>query len=353
MMELDLPLRVDEKLRQLVLPELIPNGLVPLAVDDCLVVCAGFEERATAVLEDAIRSGNRGFHLINIDYLPHYQENQSELVIALCQANNIHISQLVYDRQNPAGMGKAIVDASSKCRRLFVDISGMSRLLITQILVELAQDRGRYLSTSLFYAEAEIYPPTKQDFDADCAQSRAAGRAIDSYISSGVHEVAITPELSSVAMHGQAIRLAAFPSFNREQLVVLLQEIQPAFLNLIDGRPPRADNVWRVKAIQQLNDPFVHSLAHDVEKAEVSTLDYRETLDYLLQIYERRGESDKIVIAPTGSKMQSVAVGLFRAFMRDIQIVYPTPQTFSSPERHTKGIRCIYRLDLYPFASIT
>jgi hypothetical protein len=353
MVALEPPLRIDEKIRQLILPELISYGSVPLTEHDCLVVCSGFEERAMAVLKEAIRSGCSGFSLINIDYLPRYQENQHDLVVGLCQANNLHITQLVYDRQNPAGMGKAILEASMNCRRLFIDISGMSRLLITQVLVELAQEPERYLSASLFYTEAEMYPPTKQEFDADCAQSRAAGRTVDSYISSGVHEVAITPELSSVAMHAQAIRMVAFPSFNREQLVVLLQEIQPAFVNLIDGLPPRQENLWRVKAIQQLNDSCVRSLAHDVEQVEVSTLDYRETLNYLLQVYERHGDSDKIVIAPTGSKMQSVAVGLFRAFMRDIQIVYPTPQTFSSPERHTQGIRCIYRLDLAPFASVT
>ena len=72
----------------------------------------------------------------------------------------------------------------------------------------------------------------------------------------------------------------------------------------------------------------------------------------ILGLYRKVGDREKLVIAPTGSKMQSVAVGLFRAFMRDIQIVYPTPQTFSSPGRHTEGVRRIYRLSLAQFSSV-
>jgi hypothetical protein len=55
---------------------------------------------------------------------------------------------------------------------------------------------------------------------------------------------------------------------------------------------------------------------------------------------------DRIVVAPTGSKMQAVAVGLFRAVLYDVQIVYPTPQIFTAPHEHTVGIRQLYKVDL-------
>jgi hypothetical protein len=55
---------------------------------------------------------------------------------------------------------------------------------------------------------------------------------------------------------------------------------------------------------------------------------------------------DRIVVAPTGSKMQAVAVGLFRSVLYDVQIVYPTPQTFTAPDEHTIGIRQLYKVDL-------
>ena len=45
-------------------------------------------------------------------------------------------------------------------------------------------------------------------------------------LSSGVFDVIAVPELSSVALGGQPIRLIAFPSFNTDQLTALVSEIQ-------------------------------------------------------------------------------------------------------------------------------
>jgi hypothetical protein len=79
-----------------------------------------------------------------------------------------------------------------------------------------------------------------------------------------------------------------------------------------------------------------------------STLDYRETLDYLLRLYGTHSERERLLISPTGSKMQTIAVGIFRAFMDDVQIVYPTPKEFRSP--YTEGIGQIYLLALDEFS---
>ena len=78
-------------------------------------------------------------------------------------------------------------------------------------------------------------------------------------------------------------------------------------------------------------------------------MDYRETLDYLLKVYSEHSDMERIVIAPIGSKMQTAAVGIFRAFMDDVQIVYPTPKKFSKPANYTKGVRGIYVLPLEMF----
>jgi len=48
--------------------------------------------------------------------------------------------------------------------------------------------------------------------------------------------------------------------------------------------------------------------------------------------------------------MQSVAAGLFRAWIRDVQIVYPTSSGFCSAESYTVGVGPTRILDLAPFA---
>ncbi len=77
---------------------------------------------------------------------------------------------------------------------------------------------------------------------------------------------------------------------------------------------------------------------------------YEETLEHLLRIYDKYNYLERIFIAPTGSKMQTVAVGIFRTFMNDVQIVYPTPRKFSS-KKYTVGVKNIYSLDLKSFNS--
>jgi hypothetical protein len=81
-------------------------------------------------------------------------------------------------------------------------------------------------------------------------------------------------------------------------------------------------------------------------------LDYRNTLKLLLELYARYAATYKIIVSPTGSKMQSVAVGLACGFLKDIQVVYPTPQSFPKPSNYTKGIRNVYQLSLARFASV-
>jgi hypothetical protein len=77
-----------------------------------------------------------------------------------------------------------------------------------------------------------------------------------------------------------------------------------------------------------------------------SIRDYRETLRILIKVYGERSMFDRIVVAPTGSKMQAVAVGLFRSALYDVQVVYPTPQIFTTPHEHTVGIRQLYKVGL-------
>jgi len=341
-------LRIDEKLSQMALPELVDGGVPALTSRDCLVVCSGFEERALAVLNQSIRRRESNFLVLSIEYLPVYSENRGLKIEQLCQKPGVPISQLTYDRENPSGIGEKVIEKTKGFKRVFVDISGMSRLLITQIIVALGQRPDGFHSISLFYAEANNYPPSQKQFEEKNNNSQQAHGSIDSYISSGVYGLEITPELSSVSMQGQAIRLIAFPSFNKEQLAVLLQEIQPTFVDLLDGLSPRGENSWRLKAIRELNKKTLGFLAN-TEKHELSTLDYRETFRFLLEVYQERSAFDKIVIAPIGSKMQTIAVALFRTFMNDIQIVYPTPQEFNEPQHYTQGVREIYRLDLGSF----
>ncbi len=331
--------RPDERLDSLDWPDIKMVKAPP--IKDCLLVCAGFEERAVEPLRRICATQKTRFSLGLIRYLPEIEDNRIGKLLAISQKAGLHVTEFVYDRENPSGMGEKLRHFSQTFDRVFVDISGMSRLLIVQTLVALIPGQRRLIS--ILYGEAQEYPPSEDEFD----QGNQDGGAdpAPSYLSSGIFEIAATPELSSVSMLGEAIRLVAFPSFDPAQLSNLIQELQPAYTEFIHGIPPGQNNRWRTEVIRQLNGRTLNELHSKIDH-NASTLDYRETLKILLSIYAQRSMFDRLVVAPTGSKMQAVAVGLFRAALHDVQIVYPTPQVFTEPERYTLGLRQLYQLDL-------
>jgi len=44
--------------------------------------------------------------------------------------------------------------------------------------------------------------------------------------------------------------------------------------------------------------------------------------------------------------MQSVAVGIATTFLRDLQVVYPTPMKFTDKKRHMVGVADYFRISL-------
>jgi len=198
------------------------------------------------------------------------------------------------------------------------------------------------------YAEAREYPPTTAAVERDLRLAAEDPMHTILLLSSGVFDVTVVPELSSMSMAGAQTRLVAFPTFSADQLTSLLNELGPSRLTIVHGVPPGEHNRWRTEAISRINR--LEHIPH--EDLNVSTLDYREGLKALLDLYGRCSERERLLVSPTGSKMQTVAVALFRAFVDDVQIVYPTPKDFCSPTDYTKGIGQIYTLSCAGFASV-
>lgn len=327
--------RLDEELGLMPWPEVEPVEDIVIGPADCLVTAMGFEDRAVAGIERACE-GSRGFHVGLVRYLPEMEENRDRQFLEVSRAHGLHVRQFTYDRKRPAGMGLEVADYAASFDKVYVDISGMSRLLIVQTLVALIE-RGK--ECEIVYSEAEVYPPLEREYD----EAHVPGVAMPSFVSSGIFEVASSPELSSVAMLGSPIRLISFLSFDPSQLSNLVQEIQPTHNNVVKGRSPRLEMAWRTEAVDRLNATTVTTL-QGVKVHEACTFDYRQTLKMIVELYGMYSAFDRIVIAPTGSKMQAVAIGIVRGVLADLQIVYPTPREFLEPSRYTEGVKQVFRV---------
>lgn len=335
-------LRLDERLNDMDWPSVRAINVPSIRREDCLLMCEGFEDCAIETVRRISEVQGAEFSLGVISYLPEQKENRTEELNVIFRNINFRtIERFIYDRERPSGIGEKLRYFLRSFNRVFIDISGMSRLLIVQILVALTREIN--LPISIIYGEPKEYLPSQTKFEQDCKDDSII--SFPNYISSGIFEIAATPELSSTSMSGEAIRLIAFPSFDSVQLTNLLQELQPTYSEFIYAIPPIESNKWRVEAVRQINSQSLDEVKKRIDYT-VSSIDYRETLKILFRIYAKRSMFDRLVLAPTGSKMQSVAVGLFRAVLDDVQIVYPTPQTFLQPDKYTMGLHQLYQLDL-------
>ena len=240
------------------------------------------------------------------------------------------------------------MDSLSACRgRIFMDISGMSRILIVQILVALRERPEGLTDCFITYVQAQDYPPSEEEAAMELAKSESDPTFSIFFLSSGVFEITLIPELSSYTLAGVQTRLVTFPALDEHLLTALRAELQPSRYTFIEGVPPGSHNQWRQKAIAAVNHL---DQIQNAERYQISTLDYRETLDCLQKLYAKYGVRERLLISPTGSKMQAVAVGIFRSFVEDVQIVYPTPRGFQRPDKYTEGIGEMHLLSLGPFS---
>jgi hypothetical protein len=340
-------LRIDKKLEALQKPSLQAVENISLTTGDYLIVCAGFEDRVLAVLDSALQNSSH-FKLFIVNYLPFVCQNHSLIIQEKCVKAGISFTEITYDRLNPSGFGDFFIKQVNGCRgRIFIDISGMSRLLIVQVLVALGKRTDSFRGCSVAYAEAQTYPPSQEAAESAIEKLETDATFSVLFLSSGMFDVTIVPELSSSAIPIGQTRLIAFPSLDAYQLTALRAELQPSRFSFIHGVPPNPKNAWRADAIRKINRLDI--LEHD--SCNASTLDYRETLNCLLQIYGKHSDHQRLLISPTGSKMQAVAVGLFRAYFDDAQIVYPTPKAFLSPMDYTKGVGQLHLLPLDNFCT--
>jgi hypothetical protein len=337
----------DEWLADLTKPTLREQAMPWLSPEDWLVVCEGFEERAGATLKAAAER-SRGFGVFLVRYSPFMGENQATPIRHYCSAAGAHVIEDVYDRRNPSGFASALFDQLGECTgRIFIDISAMSRLLIVQLIVERARRAHGLSRVAVVYSEAAVYPPTRQEAEEELAKAGSDPTFSVLFLSSGVFDVTVVPELASVGPPAAQTRLITFPSLDSHQLNSIRAEINPSRYHFIEGRPPNPENDWRREVISRINRL---ASIEDAETSTASTLDYAENLDVLLDVYRKYADRERVLVCPTGSKMQSLAVGVFRAFVRDVQIVYPTPQNFLHPQNYTVGVGPMHFLDLDTFA---
>lgn len=289
--------------------------------------------------------GRHGARAILLDYRPYNEGNRLDEVRRGLKSKGVDTEEwsiVEYDRFDPRGYADSLHTAFKRCdaRRGYVDVSTMSKLAI---ILTLGVCRELDIEVCVLYVEAETYGPSREEFDS--ARSNGEIHQPTLQIFTGVHGVVRVASLASVSMQGQPTAALVFMSFNDALTQVLLNTVYPSRLLLVNGRPPVHD--WREYATAWIHEEVRREWESDnptlddghggvLPTRAVSTLDYRETVELLIELYWELSENHRILLAPSGSKMQALGCFFAKALHPDIHIEYPSPEGFL-PE-YSRGV---------------
>lgn len=304
---------------------------------------AGFEDRATSFLDHAISEGTQLDNAIAIEYRPFNRKNRVGEFKERLEKVEAHTTWTIFDRYDPQKFSKSIVASfeSLGLSHVLVDISAMSKFLIMITLQALKERRN---PLTIVYTEAESYHPTRDEFEL---QKKKLGVAPD-FLTTDVYKILTVSSLSSVSMQGYPVLLLAFPTFNHDEIVALYNELAPKHMILLQGDPHEEQDKWRLEAISEINKKITSSCDYSIESEVLSTFDYISTIESLEEIYQKYWYTYKIVLAPTGSKLQTIAAFMFKQLHPDVQIVYPVTRAFIG--EYSEECRAMWGLSFRDFA---
>lgn len=328
------------------LPPILPMNLKEIKGHKIYIGAAGFEDRSLAILNEALKTRWNFDQAIIINYKPFDKRNRNkEFQNKLNYLGIPSIKQkwIVYDRYDPESFSFPHTFLRERLKPescILIDISAMSKFLIVVLLQEL---QNLQASVEIVYAEAEHYYPIKEKFEAEKAK---LPRATPDFLTTDVYKIVTASSLSSVAMQGYPIIMVAFQTFNHRDIMALLNEIMPQQLISFEEKPHEEHNEWRLEAIRWVNrkvEEYITTKTHIL-----STFNYTDTVNNLEQIYIDFCDTHKMVVAPTGSKLQTVAVFLFKQIHPDVQLIYPVTRKFT--EKYTQGYKALWRIPFPEFA---
>ncbi len=316
------------------MPALIAVNQLPIGSDEVAVHAPGFEKRTLSVLDVLVPTP--GASAVLLDYRPFNPSNRLAQVRSELNAKGMAVSDIQYDRFDPTEYPDALRHrlVENRARHAVIDVSTMSKLAVI-LTLKVCYDLD--LQVTLLYSEAETYGPSQQEFETARDNNEIHRPTLQ--IFTGVHGVVRAGSVASVAMQGQPTAALVFMSFNDALTQVLLNTVYPSRLLLINGRPPI--HSWREQATAWIHDEVRREWESDnpmitnghggtLPARAVSTLDYRETVALLIELYWELSETHRVLLAPAGSKMQAVGCFFAKALHPDVHIEYPSPEGFLS-----------------------
>jgi hypothetical protein len=297
--------------------------LVECTVDcDALIVAAGFEERALKVID--VVKNRLPRRILVARYAQRLKENENtfkRMVEIVSEQGRAAIEVIDFDPRAPDKYLANLRDFAVGLRpimehEVWVDISAFAMQGICATLAAVREALGPAVIRVL-YTEAELYYPRKSDVEKKGEAYDALSREMSANL---------IPKRFAGMANETSTCLLLFAGYEKHRSVGVVDQLNPAKVVLIFGKPPREDLQWRLAWSQRLHDPIRASRPTSSEV--ISTLDPMEALQVLSEYYGYLFSDHNIAVTPLCSKMQAVAVYLFWERYRDVQLVFPLPVSY-------------------------
>lgn len=302
------------------------------ADDTSLILSAGFEKRALQFLRLFRNDGLNARRVVVLDY-PNTELNEptrSELLSMAAQVSaNVDCVSI-----SETGLPPGIFAGLHKTP-LIVDVTGMDRVVMFSVLHALDGERCPY---TIAYTEAEWYYPLKKFYDGLKEGATTSDESFARYLAKERTQFAYSYDCSLEQPRqfcgspepGRPFMLLAFFAFKRSRLQVVLQELEVERKLFILSQPVRSDIGWR-KECQKIanwdlirkNEPNIKTLP-TLYPWKVARFLQANTYDN--QLFTKYN----IVLAPLGSKMQTIGCYLFWSAHREISVVFSQPKKYFS-----------------------
>jgi len=314
--------------------------------EDLFLVALGFEDRCPWIAELlAERGGYRATQAIYFEYETNPNDNnvnRPRLVNAL-ESFTTQARPMPCDSENFALQLREILSGictGSHLPMVTFDISVCSSKLLITALTVLCEFP---LNLRVVYSEAGLYHPTKEEYDADpdkwtSDDKLGLARGVSKVNRSSDHPGSRRDTLPEAAI--------VFPTFKPERVRAILSDIDQSLLMRPDdrvvwliGEPHLPEDHWRADVQRRINE-----IPASVPAYEVSTFDYKKTLEILERVYQPFDCKYLVNIAPLGSKMQSLGVVMFWYMHPEVSIYYASPREYNAAQ-YSEGCKDTWRLE--------
>ena len=327
------------------------SDLTPIPLDDAttsqldlLILAAGFEERARAVLTGSEFAADAHVILITFENdIPLNDQNNLEyerMVSEIFRSDRIHrlvlrLNEVVEFKQRLRDILGSLAESVS---RIGIDVSGMPAYATFAVLYE-AREARPYQEQIIFYTSANEYTPSEKEYEELVAKQ---GEEIDFIPRSMALEMdrnLIYDPFSGYRSGDRSSCLALFAGYELHRSTGVIDAVNPTLLLLIYGEPAGPQLEWRLDLSRRLHHKYETSRRVAVEKC--STQNISDNIGLLERYYDYLIDDYDLSVAPICSKMQVVATFLFWERYPEVQVTFPLPIGYD-PAKRPVGIGSSY-----------